>query len=104
MSMASPTNGEPFYRLELSGVIRQEFRELLRRAVWEGRGPQFRQALRTIIHRLTRQPNELGEPLYRLATLRLQVRQVAVRPLLVHFAVHESHPLVFIKAVALLPD
>jgi len=101
--MDSSTNGEGSYRLEFSGVIRQELRKLLRRAVWQGRGPQFREALRTIFHRLARDPNEFGEPLYRLANLRLHVRHAAVGPLVVHFAVHESRPLVFIKAVDLLP-
>jgi hypothetical protein len=102
--MDSSTNGEHSYRLEFSGVIRQEFRKLLRQAVWEGRGPQFREAMRIIFHRLASDPKELGEPLYRLTNLRLQVRQVAVRPLVVDFAVHDDYPLVFIKTVALLPD
>ncbi len=76
----------------------------MRQAVWEGRGPQFREALRNIFDRLVSDPKNLGEPLYRLTTLRLQVRQVAVRPLVIDFAVHDDYPLVFIKTVALLPD
>jgi len=102
--MASSTNGDRSYRIELSGVILQEFRELLRRAVWEGRGQQFREALHTIFHRLSRRPDELGEPLYQLHALRLQVRAVVVRPLAVHFAVHQDRRVVFIKSVDLLPD
>jgi hypothetical protein len=102
--MASSSNGERLYRVEFSGMIEQELRELLRQAVWQGRGPQFREALRKVFHHLVRQPNELGEPLYRLTNLRLHVRHVAVGPLVIHFAVHENYPLVFIKSVALLPN
>jgi len=101
--MDSSTNGERSYRVEFSGLIRRELRKLLRHAVWQGRGPQFREALRTILNRLTNDPNSLGEPLYRLAALRLQVRQVAIRPLVVDFAIHDDYPFVFIKTVALLP-
>ena len=100
--MASSTNGEPLYRIELSGAVSQKLRNLLRRAIWEGRGPQFREALRIIFHRLAHDPNELGEPLYRLYALDLRVRSVAVLPLAVHFAVHEHRRLVFIKSVDLL--
>jgi hypothetical protein len=102
--MDSSPNGERSYRVGFSGLIRQELRKLLRQAVWEGRGPQFREALRTIFHRLTKDPKNLGEPLYRLTTLRLQVRQVALRPLVVDFAVHDDYRLAFIKTVALLPN
>jgi hypothetical protein len=44
----------------------------------------------------------LGEPLYRLPVLRMQVRSVAIRPLSVAFAVCEDRPLVYINAVKLL--
>lgn len=102
--MDSSTNGERSYRVGFSGLIQQELRRLLRRAVREGRGPQFLEALRTILHRLSSDPKDLGEPLYHLTTLRLQVRQVAKAPLVVDFADHDDYRLVFIKTVALMPD
>ncbi|SRR5229473_5529422 len=102
--MDSSTNGEHLYQVGFSGLIRQELRKLLRQAVWEGRGPQFHEGLRSIFHRLASAPKDLGEPLYRLTTLRLQIRQVAVRPLVIDFAVHDEYHLVFIKTVALLAD
>jgi hypothetical protein len=100
--MSSPTNGERLYRLEFSAAIAQAFRQLLRQAIREGRGQQFRHAIRIVFHRLARKPNEVGEALYRLPALRLRVRSVVVRPLAVHFAVSEDYPLVFIKDVNLL--
>jgi len=37
-----------------------------------------------------------GEPLFRLPALRMRVRQVAIRPLYINYAVCEDHPLVFL--------
>jgi hypothetical protein len=102
--MPSSTNGERQYRLGFSEVIRKALHKLQNRASSEGRGEQFLQALRSIIDGLVHRPRELGEPLYQLNALRLQVRHVAVRPLAIHFAVHKDRPLVFIKAVDLLPE
>ena len=102
--MPSSTNGQSQYRLVLSGMIRKDLHRLQNLASLEGRGDGFLGALREIVDSLVHRPREFGEPLYQLSAMRLQVRFVAVRPLLVHFAVHEDYPLVFIKAVALLPD
>jgi hypothetical protein len=55
-------------------------------------------AFRTILNQLRTDPNRLGEPLYRLAQMRMQVRTVAVAPLAITFAVCEDRPLVFIKS------
>jgi len=100
---SSPNDKRP-YRLVISQVIAKELGQFQHRASLEGRGEQFLQALRTIIEGLVHRPNELGEPLYQLNALRLQVRPVAVRPIAIHFAVHKDRPLVFIKAVDLLPE
>jgi hypothetical protein len=102
--MSSPTNGERVYRVEMSAAIRQALRQLLHRAIREGRGKQFRDAARTVFDRLARSPNEFGEALYRLPALRLRVRSVIVRPLVVHFGVSENRRLVFIKDVNLLAE
>jgi len=53
--------------------------------------------------RLINNPRNVGEPLYTLPALRLQVRHAAIGPLLIDFAVHDRMPLVFIKGVSLLP-
>jgi hypothetical protein len=60
--------------------------------------------LHHIYQRLQDDPNTLGEPVYRLPGLRMQVRTCIVPPLLVHFAVCEDQPLVFLKGVKLLTD
>jgi hypothetical protein len=47
-------------------------------------------------------PGHVGEPIYRLPSLRMQIRTVVARPLVADFAVREDRPLMFIKGVKLL--
>ena len=84
------------------GAIAEAVRQLMRRALREGRGREFLLALRMVVERLRRDPHEFGEPLYRLPVLRMQVRCALVRPLYVDFAVCDDRPLVFLKLVKLL--
>ncbi|MHB1426642.1 MAG: hypothetical protein ACYC3I_26065 [Gemmataceae bacterium] len=100
--MAAPTNGEPAFQIAFSGVIAETIRQLQRRASRQGRGEEFLLALRAVVDRLHHDPNEFGEPLYRLPVLRTGVRCAVIRPLSIDFAVCEDRPLVFIKAVRLL--
>jgi len=79
-------------------------RQLQRQAADEGRGEQMLAALREIHQRLQHNPNALGEALYRLPILRMQVRACVVRPLAVDFAVCEDRPVVIINGVTLLTD
>ncbi len=60
------------------------------------------EAFRGLVKRLERDPFQVGEPTYRLPELRMLVCAGVVCPLLVHFAIAEDRPLVFIKAVILL--
>ena len=57
------------------------------------------QAMKTIHRMLVNDPLGFGEPLYRLAVLRLQVRMAVVGPLVIDFAVHEEQRVVFIRGV-----
>lgn len=100
--MPSPEDaGPPPFQIAFSGVIAESIRQLQRRASLQGRGEEFLRSLREVIDRIQQDPNEVGEPLYRLAVLRMQVRCVAIRPLYLDFAVCEDRPLVFIRAVNL---
>jgi hypothetical protein len=101
--MSQPEDGGPRrYQVHVSGALAAELRRLQRQAAREGRGGQFLAALRYLTERLEKDPNEAGEPLYRLPNLRVQVRTMAVRPLLIDFAVCEDRPLVFLNSVKLL--
>ena len=92
------------YEVHSSGLIASRLKEIQKRAKAQGRGEAVLSAIRSMWHRLSLDPVEFGEPLYRLPALRLEVRHAAIDPLLVHFAVYEDKPLVFIKSVALLPE
>ena len=102
--MPEHPNGRRSYEIHGSGVIAHAIREIQRRAEREGRGLRVLTALRVLKDRLQKDPNNVGEPLYRLASLRLQVRTVVIGPLLVHFGVHETRPLVFIKGIKFLSE
>ncbi|HWG44334.1 MAG TPA: hypothetical protein VN688_16265 [Gemmataceae bacterium] len=99
--MSSPS-GEGGYEVHNSAAIAQAFLQLQHQAVQQGRGEELLRAARNVYDRLRQDPNEFGEPLYRLPALRLQVRCAVARPLSVHFAVCEDRPLVFITVVKLL--
>ena len=94
-------NGGP-YEVRCSGVVAKALRRLQRQASLEGRGDALISAFREVVQRLTHDPDEFGEALYRLPALRTQVRSAVIRPLVVHFAICEAQPVVFIKGVELL--
>ena len=100
--MPISSNGEHSFQIEISGAIAATIRQLQRQASREGRGLEFLRALRRVAHRLHRDPNRFGEPLYRLPGMHMQVRCAAIIPLSVNFAVYEDRPLVYIQVVKLL--
>ena len=100
--MSEPLNGGHFYEVHGSQAIVKAFRQVQQRAIHEHRGQEMVTALVTLRHRLQRDPLKFGEPLYRLAALRMQVRTAVVGPLVVSFGVCEDRPMVFIKSVSLL--
>ena len=97
-------DGRRGYEVHCSGAIAEALRALQRQSLGATRKRAIASAFRRIIARLQLNPVEFGEPAYRLPGLRLQIRTCVVGPLVVHFAVSEDRPLVFIKAVKLLSD
>jgi hypothetical protein len=102
IAMSKSANGGDFYQVHGSGTIAQAIRQIHHRALREGRGREVAEALHLLKRRLQINPGNLGEPLYRLAALRMQVRTAVIGPLAVDFGVCEDRPVVFIKGVALL--
>ena len=100
--MAAQSNGSPRYEVHGSGAIAAAIRQLHHRATRQGRGATLTKAIRQILDRLERDPFNVGEPAYRLAAMRLQVRTVIVTPLVIDFAVSEDLPIVSIKGVKLV--
>jgi hypothetical protein len=102
--MTAPSNGPRRYEVHGSASIAAAIRRVYRQASRQGRGEIALRALREIVRRLKLDPFDVGEPAYRLPSLQMQVRTVSIRPLVVHFAVCEDRPLVFIRRVKLLSD
>jgi hypothetical protein len=100
--MSELPNGARSYEIHGSAIVLDALRQAQRRSAREGRGPQVLTALRLLRRRLQQDPFKLGEPLYRLTALRVQVRTVVISPLVVDFGVCDDRPLVFIKGVTLL--
>lgn len=90
------------HQVHASGVISKALEALQHRAERQGRGKEALAAIQAILRQLQQNPNNVGEPLYRLPGLRMQVRTVVVSPLAVDFGVCEGRPLVFLRGVQLL--
>jgi hypothetical protein len=102
MPAPGPNGGR--YEVHSSVATAKKLRLLFREASPQGRRKAFLAAFREVAQRLIHDPRGFGEPLYRLSNLRLQVYTAVVSPLVVHFAVFEDKPVVFLKGVELLPE
>ena len=100
--MASPASGNGNYSLDSSAAVVRSLELLQRQASREGRGPAFKAAMLRILRDLRRNPLVVGEPLYRLAHLKLRVRVIVVSPVIIHYAVSETQPIVYLTSGKLL--
>src|SRR5712692_3914862 len=101
MTTPSPDNGG-HYQVHCSKSVANRLRRLQRIATRRGQGNEHILAFSKIIDALRHDPYSMGEPLYRLSTLRLQVRTVVIAPLALEFAVSETHFIVYLKSGRLL--
>jgi hypothetical protein len=101
--MSSQGNGQdqPFL-VTMSAMVRAVVCQLHEQEGQAGRGEAFLAALRQIIHRLRHDPLVFGEPLYRLPSLHLAIRQAIIAPLVVDYAVHEAQRLIIIRGFTTL--
>ena len=100
--MPEPGNGSRRFEVHCSGLVANSLKDLQREATQQGQGKSFLAALRTVIRRLEMDPHSVGEALYRLPVLRIEVRVHLTHPLAISFGVCEDRPLVFIREVKLL--
>jgi hypothetical protein len=90
------------YKVLANSAVRQQLRDLQVRAAEAGLGPAVLAAMKAMHRWLRHDPLALGEPLYHLYQLNMQVRVAVIPPLRIHYAVHQVEPIVFIKGVDLL--
>ncbi|MFO0966605.1 MAG: hypothetical protein U0793_13610 [Gemmataceae bacterium] len=101
--MSQPGNGKPLsYRVVLSGTLQERTHELHERARLLGLADDFLASLKALVTRLKASPQEVGEPLYRAAALGMIIHAVIRPPLVMHFAIHETLPIVWITKLDLL--
>ncbi|MCE9532302.1 MAG: hypothetical protein K8T89_14450 [Planctomycetes bacterium] len=99
----SEGNGAPRrYSVSMSQFQKSRLRHLHQQAEDSGRGQRFLIAYREIVRRLQRDPRVFGEALYTLTTLRLEIRQAAIHPIVVDYGVDEDQKVVFIKGFKIL--
>ena len=90
------------YYVDASAELRKQIRELHQIALSQGRGRLFAKDLRKIYNRMHLDPFEIGEPLYKLPMLRLQIRTASILPVVGTYSVSNDNPIVMIKSVQLL--
>jgi hypothetical protein len=92
------------FHVDMSGETRRQIKLLFKQATVENRPDAFLAAFKQIIERLEQEPHELGEPLYHLQALQVQIRTAIVLPLSVNFSVSHVHHLVIIRNISLLSN
>lgn len=96
------SNGGPPFRLEISGAIRELILRLQRQASEQGRGELFIQAMEKLFNDLRYEAATVGEPLYNLPVMQVQVRATIVHPIALHYGVDFVRRIVYLKTVILL--
>jgi hypothetical protein len=96
--MSVSGNGH-FFEVRSSRYVLDGLKRIRDEEIENGRGERFLEVLRAIHDRLRKDPTSFGEPLYRLAALKLVVYVGILSPLVVQFAIHEEKPLVLLRGV-----
>lgn len=94
--MSQPSGGAPPYRVVYSGLCRERTRQLLTRALANGRFAEVARAVRDINTRLEWIPLDFGEPLRDFVRLGIQLRIGTITPLVVTFGVDEDRRVVYV--------
>jgi len=88
------------YRVAFTGLAREQFLAAVRSAESVDRPAELTAALRRLFEELSVNPTEIGEPMYRLQSIKMGVRRVAFAPLHLEYGVHLTEPLVIVRRMA----
>jgi hypothetical protein len=100
--MPQSGNGPRRYQVQCSKVVANSLRLLHRRASHLGQANASIAALRRIVRAIQENARTVGEPLYQLPAVRLQVRPIVIAPVVIDFAVSDDSAIVYIKSGRLL--
>ena len=90
------------FRIASSQKLNHEFEELCAQAESDRRGLFALETAQEIMRNLQKDATTVGEPLYNLKHLKLQMRLVLVFPWSIHFAVDEARRIVYLSRIALM--
>jgi|GEM_PF-5270608 len=96
--MSADEPGTP-YKLVLNGWVRDRIKKLQRLALVVGQRDQLNVTLGEIDSALHNQPTTWGDPLKILHGLRMVQYRRFIRRLVVRYAVHLDHPIVWLTSV-----
>ena len=91
-------NGREF-TVVFTGLAREQYFSAVRSAESTDRPAELAAAMRHLIERLATKPTEIGEPMYRLQAMKMDVRQAALAPIYLEYGVHIAEPLVIVRRV-----
>jgi hypothetical protein len=94
--MASNPSGER-YVVELTGIAREQLREIVRRAIQRGEDNAALAAYRTILARLGKDARAVGDPIYRFRGIRMDVLHFVEPPLYVQYGIPDARRVAIIR-------
>ena len=90
---------EGHYQIEFTGLAKEQLKSIVRRAVKTDRPARFAAAMRHLLEQLALNPTEIGEPICRLASMKMHIRRVALAPIYLEYGIHFTKPLVIVRRV-----
>lgn len=87
------------YQIVFTGLAKEQLKSIVRRAAKTGRPAKFAAAMRRLLVQLAVNPTEIGEPICRLASMKMHVRRVALAPIYLEYGVHFTEPLLIVRRV-----
>lgn len=83
--------------VELTGLAREQLREIVRRAINTGRADAVVQAYESILSRLRADARAVGDPLYRFRGIRMDVLHFVDPPLYVQYGIPDARRVAIIR-------
>jgi hypothetical protein len=90
------------FRIVSSQALNTQFETLCQQATAERRGIFALDVADAIMKKLSTAPQDVGEPLYHLKQMQVQMRVVAGFPWVIHFAVDEQRRIVYLSRIELM--
>jgi hypothetical protein len=87
------------YRLAYPGTVLQRFRRICARAKQLGNLPDVMSAAKEIDSQLRTDPQQFGDPCYSLSFTRQTLHVRAIKPLIVHYSIHQTKRIVVVRTI-----